>query len=305
MAIEYVQHSAATATTGALIAADLLDFGTATGVSVQVIKFGYGTDGVYNEVATGQGVPIATGPIYNVQQMTTSTSPVNVTTWSATAFVSVLQGTTVTIPVSMSSAATIPVTVATTPVFNIQQMSSATSPVNVTTWSATAFVSVLQGTTVTIPVSMSSAATIPVILANTSTVNIANTATVQAIQTTATNLNVRVTQNTRGTGTQVYLNVSGTGLTTMATAGGSNIFRDMAFLSLSNAATTTALLRIFSASNASATMMVWALAGDGGGVAWTSMDALEQTSANLSWCCQLATQISGQVHITAAFEHVT
>lgn len=165
MAIEFVQMSPAAATTGAIVAADLVDFGTATNVSVQVVKFGYGTDGVYNEIATGQGLPVATGPVYNIQQMATATSPVSVGTWTATSFVNVLQGSSASVPVTLltlPTTATLPVTVATNVVFAVQQMSTATSPVNVTTWSATAFVSVLQGTTVTIPVSMSSAATIPV-----------------------------------------------------------------------------------------------------------------------------------------------
>ena len=79
MAIEFIQFSAATATDGVLVAADIVDtIGTATGVSVQTIKFGYGTDGVYNEVATGQGLPMATGPVYQVQQMSTATVPVSI-----------------------------------------------------------------------------------------------------------------------------------------------------------------------------------------------------------------------------------
>ena len=140
MAIEFVQLSAATATDGALVAADFLDFGTATKVSVQVVKIGFGADGSYSGVESTVPLPVLPA--------TTSTSPVSVGTWTATGQV-------------LTSA-----------------LASATQPVDVTNWSATDLnVNLAQTATVAITgtVSVATTATQPVTVQNTATVAISGT----------------------------------------------------------------------------------------------------------------------------------
>lgn len=436
MALEFVQLNPATATTGALVAVDLGDFGTATGISVQMIKILYGTDAVFNEVGTGAGFPVnivgstvtvpvsvssaatlpvtvATNVVFDVQQRSTSTSPVSLTTLPTTATLpvavatgfifSVQQTTTSTSPVSLTTlpttatlpvtfstslypivdvgtptatglladniasatailfgalnfgfattatgllswhrlrsattgvlltnvqntatvtlsglptTATLPVTVATSPIFSVQQTTTSTSPVSLTTLPTTATLpvtvatspifSVQQTTTSTSPVSLTSlptTATLAVVLPSTATVNVANTATVQAIQTTATALNMMTQFSKRGAGTQVYFNVSGTGLTTMATAGGASIFRDMVWIEITNQATTMANLLILDTSTATA--MTWNIAGDGGGMVREYHHWREQSSANTAWTMQLASEIVGKLQVAAKFMNVS
>jgi len=75
MAVNYIQFSAASATDGVTVAADTMTVGTATGVEVQLIKFGYGTEEVYNQVATGQGLPVYDEDLQNaISTANTSTS---------------------------------------------------------------------------------------------------------------------------------------------------------------------------------------------------------------------------------------
>lgn len=123
--VEWVQLAAASATDGALVAADLVDsLGTATNVAVQRIKVGFGTDSAYTDTATNAPLPIrieqatATVPVsvagnisiintatgFDVRVATTATQPVSVGTWTATGIVLMANAGTATIPVSLAAA---------------------------------------------------------------------------------------------------------------------------------------------------------------------------------------------------------
>lgn len=207
---DFLQLNPATATTGAILAVDYVSLGTATNVSVQRMKVGYGTDDAYTDTATNAPLPVvvetmratgtvniaaatgsisviqptatelnvtvATTSVLSIQQMSTATSPVSVGTWTATGIVRIDTHSTATLPVSLAilpTTATLPVAVATGFIFSIQQMSTATSPVSVGTWTATGIVRIDTHSTATLPVSLAglpTTATLPVVMANTATI---------------------------------------------------------------------------------------------------------------------------------------
>ena len=129
------------------------------------------------------------------------------------------------------------------------------------------------------------------------------TATV-AVFCTATALNAIVRPFAlRGQGTQIFSSVSATGLATIATGGGANVFRDLVWMTLSNNATTEAQVRIRDTSTS--TGMNMNLAPDGGGMVFTPITPMEQSAADGAWDVQLESAIVGQVYIAAQFLDVT
>lgn len=169
MAVTFLQLNPATATSGGLVAVDLGDLGTGTDVSVQMMKLFYGTGGVFNEVATGSGQPVAVyqwGATGVVNVATDRTYPASITNYSATGQVLTAPLASATGPVSVGTwTATGVINVATDLIYPtavgtwtatgqvlVAPLASATGPVSVGTWTATGNVNV--ATDRTYPVSV-------------------------------------------------------------------------------------------------------------------------------------------------------
>lgn len=274
MAISFIQYSAATATDGALVGVDLMaTFGTASEVAIQIVKLGYGTAATTTLVATGQGLPVATGAILDVEQAASATSPVSIAS-------AVPLGVSATIPVSVGAYT------ATGQVLT-SALSSATQPVSVGTWTAT-------GQVLTSPLST---ATQPVSVATWTA-----TGNVQVVQNTATNLNVIAKQLGRYSSQRTeYLNITATTVATLATAPGSNTFSDLVALYVSNHATSPQSISIRDTSTA--TRFNPMLAADGGGFIWQPVDPTRQKTVNNAWTVQ--TSAATGIKVTAQFQRAT
>jgi hypothetical protein len=308
MTIDPIQFAASTstaATDGVRIAADSLDTGTATEVYVQVIKFGYGTEGVYNQVATGAGLPVAAdaaNPVFvQITSSGTATQAVDVSAWSATDLnVNLAQTATVAITgtVSLATTATTPVTI-----------TNASVPVTVAT-------EVILATGNVIDVSAATTATQAVTITNTS---LAITQATESIvtQDTATDMNVTPFQGTatelnaivqiavpRANVSTAFNSTTATTSVTLATAT-TNAYKDMTAIHVVNGSTTA--LGIIIESAATATHWHHELAAEGGGFTLSFPIPVPQEQQATNWTFELdaATSASNPVSVFAQFITVT
>ena len=230
MAINYIQFSAASATDGVTVAADTMDVGTATGVEVQLIKFGYGTDEVYNQVATSTPLPVnvATGIVLDVSGATTATQPVTITNTATVSLatdniIDVSAATTATQPVIITNTATVVVSGVITASQSTHDSLNANANLQIGNADATAthpvpiYVLTATGGTATVPVSVATAATFAVEVQNTATVVVSGVIT--ALQSTHddlnANANLQVANTDVAVGNPVWVQISTSGTATI------------------------------------------------------------------------------------------
>ena len=318
--IQFAGSTSTAATDGVRIAADRMDFGTATETYVQTIKFGYGTEGVYNQVASGAGLPIATSWTIPVEQNSTATVPVSLADKNFTASQSTHDDLNANANLQIANvdvAAANPVWV------RIAASGTATQAVAVSSHTATGPYYIDNSGTATIAVTINNTATVninagatmSVDVVNTATVAIANTSTMIVTQDTATDMNVTPIQGTatalnaivrpivaRGNQTQILLTTTATTVATLATAV-ANTFLDLAAIHIVNSGTGAVGISIRDTSTASA----WdhELAADGGGFAMNFYPPKEQRVVANAWTMALDAQPSAKVSVMMQLVQVT
>lgn len=318
---------------------DYAQLRTATDGSLRVTQNGTldiaaatGSISVIQSTAADLNMTAATTGVFDVQQMSSATSPVSVGTYTATGIVNIVNASTATIPVSIGStvniaaatgsieviqatAANLNVTVSTANTFDVSAATTATQAVavqntatvavsgTVNIAAATGSISVIQGTAANLNVTVATTATQAVSVQNTATVAISGA--VEVFQATATALHaVMHPLGLRDTSNWVYNSVTATGVATFATGAGTNNFNDLVAIYLSNSATTQQTARIRSSSTA--TVFTMTLAPDGGGFIWQPIKPLPQAVANTGWDIQIENAIATPgITVTALFEQTT
>lgn len=232
-------------------------------------------------------VSVATGSVFNIQQMSTATSPVSVGTWTATGVLFINNAGTATIFVAVQNTAT--VNIANTATVNIAN--TATIQGNVGgRWAHDA-------------TSTGNPIYIGAIAEATFSAGVADGDVTNLIADKHGRI-INMPFGGRDNIFKYYLTVSATTVATLATgAGTAGVFRDLVSLVAFNNATTEARFNLKSSS--SSTEFELNLAPDGGGIMFSPPRPWVQSVAATEWTGALNAAITGQLSIGMMFMETT